>query len=155
MGEQLTEGDKVPDFELLDNNLKKVSLSSFKNKIKVIASVPSLDTPICDLEIKRFNDEAAGLSKDMAIIFVSMDLPFAQKHFCEINKIKNVKTLSDHYNTVFGLAYGVLIKELRLLSRAVFIADSSDILRHVEYVKEIGSHPDYAAALTALKALLR
>jgi thiol peroxidase len=153
IGEEVRAGQAASDFKALDSDLKEVDLSAFKGKIKLIASVPSLDTPICDLQIKRFNDEAAKISKDVAIIFISMDLPFAQKRFCQAYDIKKVKTLSDHKEANFGQNYGVLIKELRLLSRAIFIVDKSDKVSYVEYVKELGSHPDYEAALNALKQI--
>ena len=154
MGDEVKPGQKAPDFKVLDSGLKEVTLDAFKDKIKVIASVPSLDTPVCDLQIKRFNDEAAGLSKDVLIIFVSMDLPFAQKRFCQTYDIKKVKTFSDYRDAIFGVNYGVLIKELRLLTRAIFLVDKSDIVRYVEYVKEVGTHPNYEAVLKAIKALL-
>ena len=155
LGEEVKVGLKAPDFKVLDSDLKEVDLNTFKSKIKVIASVPSLDTPICDLQIKRFNDEAAGLSKDVIIIFISMDLPFGQKRFCQAYNIKKVKTFSDHKDSLFGLNYGVLIKELRLLSRAIFIIDKEDKVQYVEYVKELGSHPDYDGALNALKNITK
>jgi len=154
IGKDIQVGQKAPDFKVLDSELKEVTLDAFKNKIKIIASVPSLDTPICDLQIKRFNDEASGLSKEVIIIFVSMDLPFAQKRFCQAHDINKVKTLSDHRDAIFGINYGVLIKELRLLTRVVFVVDKSDIVRYAEYVKEISSHPDYEAVLAAVKTLL-
>ncbi len=154
IGNEVRPADKAPDFKALDADLKEISLYDFKGKIKIIASVPSLDTPICDLQIKRFNDEASGLSKEVAIIFVSMDLPFAQKRFCQAYDINKVKTLSDHRDADFGVKYGVLIKELRLLARAIFIVDKSDTLRYVEYVKEVTLHPNYEAALVAVKALV-
>lgn len=154
IGEEVRVGQKAPEFKVLDSELREVMLEAFKNKIKIIASVPSLDTPICDLQIKRFNDEATGLAKDMVIIFVSMDLPFAQKRFCQAYNIKKVKTVSDHRDAIFGVNYGVLIKELRLLARAVFVVDKSDIVRYVEYVKEVGTQPDYEAVLGAVKTLL-
>lgn len=151
LGEEIKVGQKAPGFKVSTSDLKETSLEDFKGKIKLIASVPSLDTPICDLQIKRFNDEAAKISKDVVIIFISMDLPFAQKRFCDAYNIKKVKTLSDHKDGSFGLNYGVLIKELRLLSRAIFVVDKNDIVKYVEYVKELGSHPDYEGALEALK----
>ena len=123
IGSELRINEAAPDFKALDDGLQEVSLDKFKNKIKLIASVPSLDTPVCDLEIKRFNDEASKLAKDLVIIFISMDLPFAQKRFCQEFDIKKVKTLSDHRDADFGEKYGVLIKELRLLARAIFIID--------------------------------
>ena len=154
LGEEIKVGQKAPNFKILTSDLSEVSLGNFKGKIKLIASVPSLDTPICDLQIKRFNDEAAKISKDVVIIFISMDLPFAQKRFCDAYNIKKVKTFSDHKDGNFGLNYGVLIKELRLLSRAIFIIDKDGTVRYVEYVKEVGSQPDYEGALNALKKVV-
>ena len=153
IGEEIKVGQQAPDFKVLNPDLNEISLEKYKNKLKLIATVPSLDTPICDLEIKRFNDEAAQISKDIVIIFISMDLPFAQKRFCQAYDIKKVKTFSDHKEGDFGIKYGVLIKESRLLSRAIFIIDKDGIVRYVEYVKELASHPDYEAALNALKGI--
>lgn len=154
LGEEVKEGQDAPDFTVLDSELKEVSLGDFKDKTKLIASVPSLDTPICDLQIKRFNDEATKLSKDIVVLFVSMDLPFAQKRFCQAYNIKKVKTFSDHRDASFGTGYGVLIKELRLLSRAIFILDKGNKVTYTEYVKEVASHPDYDKALEALQAAI-
>jgi len=150
-GEKLSVGQKAPGFKALSNELKDVALADFMGKIKLIASVPSLDTPVCDTQIKRFNDEAVSIAKDVAIIFISADLPFAQKRFCGEFDIKKVKTLSDHRDTDFALKYGVLIKELRLLARAIFIIDKEDVVRYIQLVKELSSPPDYEAALEALK----
>ena len=150
LGEEIGVGQNAPGFTVLDSNLKEMRLEDLKGKIKLIASVPSLDTPICDLQIKRFNDEATQLSKDIVVLFISMDLPFAQKRFCQAYDIKKVKTLSDYKDAAFGANYGVLIKELRLLSRAIFVLDKEDNVRYVEYVKELASHPDYDKALAAL-----
>jgi len=152
-GGEITAGQKAPDFTVLDKDLKETALSSFKGKVKLIASVPSLDTPICDLQIKRFNDEASRVSKDVVIIFISMDLPFAQKRFCQAYGIKKVKTFSDYRDASFGESYGVLVKELRLLSRAIFVIDKDDVIRYLEYVEEMASHPDYDGALNALKEI--
>ncbi|MCX5680488.1 MAG: thiol peroxidase [Candidatus Omnitrophica bacterium] len=154
LGDEVKIGQKAKDFKALDSNLAEKSLADFKGKIKLIASVPSLDTPVCDTEIKRFNDEASKLSKDLAIIFISMDLPFAQKRFCQEFDINKVKTLSDHRDADFGLKFGVLIKELRLLARAIFILDREDSVKYVEYVKELGNPPNYDAALKSLKELI-
>ncbi len=154
IGEEIKVGQKTQDFKVLNTNLEEVLLSSFKNKIKLIASVPSLDTPVCDLEIKRFNDEASKLSKDLVIIFISMDLPFAQKRFCQANDIKIVKTFSDHRDADFGQKFGVLIKELRLLARAIFILDKDDVIKYAQVVPELSSHPDYDAALAGLKTII-
>jgi thiol peroxidase len=151
LGDDIKTGAKAPGFEVIANDLKDVSLDDYKGKVKVIASVPSLDTPVCDLEIKRFNDEAAKLAKDLVIMFISMDLPFAQKRFCGDNNIKKVKTFSDHRDADFGAKFGVLVKELRLLSRAVFVIDRDDNVIYTEYVPELTKHPDYDAALGAIK----
>ncbi|MFA4991058.1 MAG: thiol peroxidase [Candidatus Omnitrophota bacterium] len=150
-GNEVRVQDKAPGFKALAHDLTEKGLVDFKGKVKLIASVPSLDTPVCDLEIKRFNDDAASLYKDIVIIFISMDLPFAQKRFCGQFDIKKVKTLSDHKDADFGINYGVLIKELRLLARAIFIIDKEDIVRYIQIVKELSSPPDYQAALDALK----
>ena len=153
-GPEIKVNEHAPAFTVLDGDLHPQTLVDFKGRVKLIASVASLDTPICDLQIKRFNDEVARVSKDIVIIFISMDLPFAQKRFCQAFDIKKVKTLSDYRDAVFGNNYGVLIKELRLLSRAIFIVDKNDTVRYVEYVKEVASHPDYEAALKALKEIV-
>ena len=151
LGEEIKVGQKAPGFSLLDSDLQEVSLDTFAGKIKLIASVPSLDTPVCDLEIKRFNEEAAKISGDVVVLFISMDLPFAQKRFCQSFDITKVKTLSDHKTANFGNNYGVLIKELRLLSRAIFVIDKSDVVSYSECVREIADQPNYEGALEALK----
>jgi thiol peroxidase len=151
-GPEIRPGQKAPGFTALSQDLTPKGLADFKGRIKLIASVPSLDTPVCDTEIKRFNDEAAQASKDAVVIFVSMDLPFAQKRFCQEFDIDKVKTLSDHREADFGLNYGVLIKEMRLLARAIFIVGRDDTVKYVQVVKELSSPPDYDAALKALKA---
>jgi len=153
LGPELKVGDKAPEFTALDNGLNPVKLSDFRGKVVVLASVPSLDTPVCDIETRRFNREAAALGKDVAIVTISMDLPFAQKRWCGAAGVQSVQTLSDHRDAAFGTAYGVLIKELRLLARAVFVVDKGGVLRHVQIVKEMTQEPDYAAALAAVKAL--
>ena len=153
LGEEVREGQKAADFRVVGTDLKDVSSDDLKGRLRVIASVPSLDTPVCDLEIKRFNEEASGLSGDIEIIFISMDLPFAQKRFCQANKIKQVRTFSDHRYADFGKKYGVLIKELRLLARAVFVIDKDDVVRYAEYVPEITSQPNYNAVLDSLKVI--
>jgi len=146
-------GQAAPDFEVLDNNLTPVKLSSFKGKICIVASVPSLDTPVCDIETRRFNTEAAKLSPDVVILTISMDLPFAQKRWCGAAGIDKVITLSDHRNAEFGAAFGTIIKELRLLARAVFVVDKNGIVRLAQLVKEVAQEPDYAAVLAAVKQL--
>ena len=154
IGAEVKTGQRANDFNVLDNELKEKTLADFKGKIKLIASVPSLDTPVCDLEIKRFNDEASKLSKDLIIIFISMDLPFAQKRFCQEFEINKIETLSDHRSASFGTNYGVLIKELRLLARAIFLIDKDDNIAYAEYVKEVATPPNYGAALAAIKKLV-
>ena len=151
LGQEINVGDKAPEFEALDNGLSPVKLSAFQGKVVIISAVPSLDTPVCDLETRRFNTEAAKLGKEVVILTISMDLPFAQKRWCGAAGVTHVTTLSDHKEAAFGLAYGVLIKELRLLSRAVFVVDRKGVVRYVELVREITHEPDYDAALTAAK----
>jgi thiol peroxidase len=148
-GNEIKVGQQAPDFTALAGDLSPVALSSAKGKTRLIISVPSLDTPVCDQETRRFNEEAAKSGVETWVI--SMDLPFAQGRFCQTAGIKNVKTLSDHRDASFGKAFGTLIKELRLLSRAVFVVDANDKVQYVEYVKEMTSHPNYDAALSALK----
>ena len=154
LGEEVKVGQQAPDVDLLANDLSAVKISSFKGKVLVIAAVPSLDTSVCDVETRRFNEEAAKLGDNVAIITVSVDLPFAQKRWCGAAGIKNVQTLSDHRDTSFGLKYGVLIRDLRLLARAVFVLDKSGIVRYIDIVKEVASEPDYKSALEAVKKLL-
>jgi len=154
LGSEISAGDPAPDVEVLDNDLSPVGLSSFRGKACIILSVPSLDTPVCDLETKRFNEEAAQLDPDVALLTISMDLPFAQKRWCGAAGVTRVEALSDHRDASFGKSYGVLIKELRLLARAVFVIDRDGIVRYVEVVKEITNEPDYEAALNAVKELI-
>ena len=151
VGNLLSVGDTAPDFEVLDNNLSPVKLSNFKGKTLVICSVPSLDTSVCDTEVRKFNEQAASLGDDVAVLAISMDLPFAQKRWCGAAGIDNVQTLSDHRDASFGRAYGVLIKELRLLARVVFIVDKKGVIRYIEVVDEMTNEPDYEAALKAAK----
>lgn len=153
-GEAIQPGMPAPDCELLDNDLNPVKLSSFQGRVVVLASVPSLDTPVCDLETRRFNDEAASLGPEVQILTVSMDLPFAQKRWCGAAGVEKVKTLSDHRQARFGQAFGVLIKELRLLARAVFILDRAGTVRYAQLVREVASEPDYEEVMQNLKQVL-
>jgi len=153
LGNPVKVNDPAPDVELIDNSLKPVRLSDYRGKICVVSSVPSLDTPVCDMETRRFNTEAAELGPDVAILTVSMDLPFAQKRWCGAAGVERVVTLSDHRQAAFGTAYGTLIKELRLLARAVFVVDRGGVVRYVQFVKEVAEEPDYGAVLKAVKAL--
>jgi thioredoxin-dependent peroxiredoxin len=151
VGPELKPGDKAPDFSTVDSGMKPVSLGDTGHKTRIFSVVPSLDTPVCDAQTKRFNEEAAKLG-DVDIYTVSMDLPFAQKRFCNSFALDRVKMLSDHRDASFGTAYGTLIKELRILSRAIFVVGPDDKLRYVEYVPEVASHPDYEAALAAARS---
>ena len=154
IGTELQVGDRAPDFVTIDNDLNPVSFDSFRGKVCIISSVPSLDTPVCDMETRRFNDEAGRVGEDVEILTISMDLPFAQKRWCGAAGVDKVQTLSDHRDADFGQAYGVLIKGLRLLARAVFVVDKEGTIRHIELVKEIASEPDYDSVLTAVKDLV-
>ena len=153
VGRQVQVGDAAPDFEVTANDLTPFKFSAMGGQTGLIASVPSLDTPVCDLETRRFNEEAARLSPDIHILTISMDLPFAQKRWCGAAGVERVRTCSDHRLASFGLAYGVLIKELRLLARAVFVVDRAGIIRYVELVPELVNEPNYEAVLQALKKL--
>ncbi|GGJ96662.1 putative thiol peroxidase [Lentibacillus kapialis] len=148
LGNEIAVGDKAPDFTVLANDLQEVSLSDYKGKVKLIAAVPSVDTGVCSDETKRFNEEADKL-ENVHVLTISMDLPFAQGRWCAANGVKNLDTLSDHRNSDFGEKYGVLIKELRLLARAVFVVDSNDNVTYVEYVNEVTNLPDFDSALEA------
>ena len=153
LGNEVNVGDVAPDFAVLSNDLSPVTLSSFRGKVCIVSSVPSLDTPVCDTETRRFNQEAGRLSSDVAVLVISMDLPFAQKRWCGAAGVTSVQTLSDHRDASFGTSYGVLIKELRLLARAVFVVDRNGIVQYVQLVKEITQEPDYDAVLTAVSKL--
>jgi thiol peroxidase len=154
IGKELKTGDTMPDITLLDNDLSPIKLSSYRGKICVIASVPSLDTPVCDMETRRFNQEAEELGEDVVILTISMDLPFAQKRWCGSAGVDSVITLSDHRDAAFGRAFGMLIKELRLLARGIFVIDREGVVRDVQIVKEVSEEPDYAAVIEAVKKLI-
>ena len=148
VGPQLKAGDKAPDFELVDSGLQPVTLEKTGTGVRIFSVVPSLDTPVCDAQTKRFEEAAAKLD-GVTIFTVSMDLPFAQKRWCSSFGVNHVKMLSDHKTASFGESYGTLIKELRIESRAIFVVGKDNTLKHVEYVKEIADHPNYDAAITA------
>ncbi|ETT72830.1 thiol peroxidase [Paenibacillus sp. FSL R7-277] len=154
VGPQLKAGDSAPQFTVSKNLLEDVTLTDYAGKIKLISVVPSLDTGVCDAQTRRFNSEAAGLGDDVVILTISTDLPFAQARWCGAAGIDSVITLSDHKETSFGQAYGVLIKEFRLDMRSIFVVDKNDTLAYVEYLGEMAEHPDYEAAISAVKALL-
>ncbi|WP_416731890.1 thiol peroxidase [Fictibacillus sp. JL2B1089] len=151
LGNEVKVGDQAPDFKVLANDMSEVSLADSKGSVRLIAAVPSVDTGVCDAEVRRFNEEASKL-ENVKVLTVSVDLPFAQKRWCAAAGIENVQTLSDHRDLSFGKAYGVAIEELRLLARSVFVIDSSDKVTYVEYVDEVTSHPNYEAAIEAAKA---
>jgi len=151
LGPEIKAGEKAPDFRVVDTGLAPVTLADFKGKVKIISAVPSLDTPVCDTETRRFNQEAAKLPGNVVVLTVSLDLPFAQKRWCAAAGIDKVKTLSDYQDRSFASAYGVLIKELKLLSRSIFVVDGNDTVRYVQHVKEVTQEPDYEAALAAAK----
>ncbi|WP_137788651.1 thiol peroxidase [Bacillus sp. E(2018)] len=151
LGSEVKVGDQAPDFKVLANDMSEVSLADSKGSVRLIAAVPSVDTGVCDAEVRRFNEEASKLD-NVKVLTVSVDLPFAQKRWCAAAGIENVQTLSDHRDLSFGKAYGVAIEELRLLARSVFVIDSSDKVTYVEYVDEVTSHPNYEAAIEAAKA---
>ncbi len=153
MGQEVKVGDVAPEFTVVDANLKPVHLSDYKDKIKVIAVYPSIDTGVCAAQNRRFNAEADKFGSDVVVLSISCDLPFAQKRFCAAEGLTNVVTLSDHREVDFGTKYGFLIKELRLLSRGTVIVDKKGIIRYVEYVPEVTHEPDYAKAMEEIKEL--
>ena len=150
IGPEIKVGDKAPNFKVVDNDLQPVTLDDYKGKTKIICTVPSLDTPVCDAEIRRFNLEATTLKSDTVVLTISMDLPFAQKRWCAGADIEWVQTLSDYQELNFAANYGVLIKELKLLSRSIFVIDTEDVVRYIQHVSEITDEPDYSSALAAL-----
>lgn len=155
VGRVLKIGAAAPDFRLTSTGMKEVKLADFKDKVKVITSFLSLDTPVCDLQVKEFNKRASGLSDVAVIIGVSKDLPFAQKRFCESFEIKNISVLSDYKTSSFGINYGLLVKEMNLLARAILIIDKTDVIRYIQIVPELTTPPDYDAALRQLEAVIK
>ena len=154
VGAELKEGDAAPDFSVVDNALAPVNLATYAGKIKIISAVPSLDTPICDTETRRFNKEAAELPGNVVVLTVSLDLPFAQKRWCGAAGIDKVVTLSDYRDRSFAHNYGVLIDELKLLARAIFVVDANDTIRYIQMVPEVTQEPNYAAVMAEVKNLL-
>lgn len=155
LGNELKAGQKAPDFEVVANDLSTVRFSSFQGKVCIICSVPSLDTAVCDTMTRRFNEEAGKLGEDVVVLTVSMDLPFAQQRWCGGAGVEKVRTLSDHREAAFGMAYGVLIKEVRLLGRAVFVVNRDGVLEYMQIVPELTDEPNYQAALNAVKRLVQ
>lgn len=151
IGSEVKVGEKAPNFTVLANDLSPVTLESSAGKVRLISVVPSVDTGVCDAQTRRFNEEASNIG-NVEVLTISMDLPFAQKRWCAASGLENVHTFSDHRDASFGEAYGVLMQELRLLARAVFVVDSNDVVTFVEYVSEGTSHPNYEAAIEAVRA---
>ena len=154
VGTEVKVGDKAPDFMVLANNLSEKHLSDYKGKVKIISLFPSIDTGVCATQTRTFNKLASELSKDIVILCISNDLPFAQTRFCAAEGIDQVETLSDHRDVDFSTKYGFLIKELRLLARGVVVIDKNDNVRYVEYVPEVTNEPNYDAAIEAAKKLV-
>ncbi len=154
LGKDLQVGEAAADVELVANDLSGVKLSDFRGKVCVITTVPSLDTAVCDIMTRRFNKEAAELGKDVAVLAVSMDLPFAQARWCGDAGVENVQSLSDHRDAGLGESFGVLLKGLRLLARAIFVLDKEGIVRYVQVVPELTDEPDYDSALKAVGELV-
>ncbi|TQR18446.1 thiol peroxidase [Psychrobacillus vulpis] len=153
VGKEIVVGEKAPKFTVLANDMSPVTLQDSAGKIRLISVVPSLDTGVCSIQTNKFNESAASFGEDVVILTVSVDLPFAQKRWCGANAADAIQTLSDHRDLSFGEAYGVVMKELRLLARAIFVVDKNDVVTYVEYVKEGTDHPDYEKALEAVKSL--
>lgn len=151
VGPEIKVGDKAPDFSSLEALGSPVGLGDLEGKVKIFNVIVSVDTPVCDVQTKRFNEEAAGLGDDVEILTLSMDLPFALSRYCGAAGIDKVRTLSDYKDASFGEAYGTLIKEHRLLARAIFVVDKDDNVVYVQYVPEIASEPDYDTALQAAR----
>ena len=151
LGPELKKGDPAPDFEVLSTTLKPITLASSKGKVRVFSVVPSLDTPVCDAQTRRFDENADELGSDVVVYTISADLPFAAARWCKANGVENLQCLSDHREMSFGSAYGTHVKELRLDARAVFVVDRNDAIAHAQYVGEIADPPDYEAALEAAR----
>jgi thiol peroxidase len=151
VGPELKVGEAAPAFTLIGAGMKPVSLADYKGKVKIISTIPSVDTPVCDAETRRFNEEAAKLPPDVVVLTISMDLPFAQARWCGAAGVDKVTTLSDYRGAHFGETYGVLIKELFLLARVVFVLDKNDKIVHVEYVKEVANQPNFESTLEAAR----
>jgi thiol peroxidase len=150
LGDEVKAGDPAPGFTVIRTDMSPMDLAATAGKVRVFSVVPSLETPVCDQQTRRFNEEAAGLD-GIVVVTVSADLPFAQQRWCGASGLENVLTVSDHRDLSFGMAYGVAIKELRLLARAVFVVDATDTVVHAEYVAAFDQHPDYGAALVAAR----
>lgn len=154
VGPQLNVGDQAPDFTLSKSLGEIVSLKDYEGKVKLISVIPSIDTGVCEAQTRRFNEEAATLGENVAVLTVSADLPFAQARWCGAAGVNEVQMLSDYRDYNFGQAYGVYIKEFALDMRSIFVIDQNNVIQYVEYVNEMSSHPNYEAAISAVKALV-
>ncbi|MFH5185473.1 thiol peroxidase [Paenibacillus sp. TAB 01] len=154
VGPELKVGDKAPDFKVNKNLTEQASLADYAGKIKLISVVPSLDTGVCDAQTRRFNEEAAKLGDNVVVLTISVDLPFAQSRWCGAAGIDKVVTLSDYKDRNFGQSYGVLIKEIQLLMRSIFVIDANDTIQYVEYLGEMTEHPNYENAVAAVQKLI-
>lgn len=155
LGKVVEVGDTAPEFTVLTTDLKPVTLADSKGKIRLISVIPSIDTGVCSKQTRTFNEEATSLGEDVQVLTISVDLPFAQARWCAAEGIENVQTLSDHRDLSFGEAYGVVMEDLRLLARSIFVVDKDDKVTYVEYVSEGTNHPDYEKAIEAVKQLTK
>ncbi len=153
VGPELKLGQKAPDAVVTGNDLSDVAISSFAGKVVILCTVPSLDTAVCDIQTRKFNEKAGALG-DVVILTISMDLPFAQKRWCGAAGVDKVKTLSDYKDAKFARAYGLLIKELHLLARSVIVLDKQQTIRYIQIVPEVASEPDYDSVLKAVQQVL-
>ena len=153
IGREIKVGDRAPQFVLPDKSLNQIALKDFAGKVKIISVTPSLDTAVCDMQARKFNEEAIKLGKDIVVFNISMDLPFAIERFCGVAGIDKVIVVSDHRDASFGTSYGVLIKELRLLARSIFVLDKDDIIRYKEIVPEVTNPPDFVIPIDIAKKL--
>ena len=153
LGPELKKGDKAPDFKLIDEKMQGVDLAKTGHGVRIFSVVPSLDTPVCDAQTKKFNEEIPSMN-GVEVYTISVDLPFAQKRWCSAFGVERVKMLSDHRDGNFGEAYGVMIKDARLLARALFVIDKDNVIQHAEYVGEVANHPNYEAAVNVAKSLV-
>lgn len=153
VGDLIARGQRISEASLLTGSLEAKKISDYENKVKVITTFPSLDTPVCDLQVKEFNKQAAAMAENVVVVGISNDLPFAQQRFCEANGINRIELLTDYKDRVFAEDTGLLIKELALFARAVLIVDADNVIQYVQLVKEITDAPDYIDALEALKNL--
>lgn len=154
LGKEIKTGDKAPEFTAIKTDNSNITLGDLQNKIKIISVVPSVDTGVCELQTINFNETATELGEDVIVVTISMDLPFAQKRFCGAHGINDSIVVSDHKDASFGLNYGFLMEESRLLSRGVVIIDRKDIVQYVEYVSETSNHPNYDKAIEEAKKLV-